>query len=164
LEYFIRSTDVQISQKKIDGYLKLAEIIQWGRKSPIKFCERFLGIEFLDAQKYAFMNSWLKPYNLWCVTRNGGKSTLAAPFIMAKGILINGHNTYILSNVSSQSQDTFMKIEKIAKKEIASFAGLTDFFMGELVKSTANTDGFTHSQSGFNYKLYNGSSVTSLSG
>jgi hypothetical protein len=123
-----------------------------------------MGIEFLDAQKYAFMNSWLKAYNLWCMTRNGGKSTLAAPFIMAKGILVNGHNTYILSNSSSQSQDTFMKIEKIAKKEIASFSGLTDFFMGELVKSTSNTDGFTHSQSGFNYKLFNGSSVTSLSG
>jgi len=95
------------------------------------------------------------------VTHN---STLAAPFLMSKGILIPGHNSYILSNVSAQSQDTFMKIEKIAKKEIQSFAGLTDFFMGELVKSTANTDGFTHSQSGFNYKLYNGSSVTSLSG
>lgn len=95
------------------------------------------------------------------VTHN---STLSAPLIMTKGILINGHSTYILSNVSAQSQDTFLKIEKIAKKEIASFAGLTDFFMGELVKSAANTDGFTHSQSGFNYKLYNGSSVTSLSG
>ncbi|MEM5592756.1 hypothetical protein AAHH67_15305 [Niallia circulans] len=123
-----------------------------------------MGIQFLDAQKYAFMNSWLAPYNLWCITRNGGKSTLSAPFIMAKGILVNGHNSYILSNVSAQSQDTFLKIEKIAKKEIASFTGLTDFFMGELVKSAANTDGFTHSQSGFNYKLYNGSSVTSLSG
>jgi len=123
-----------------------------------------MGIQFLDAQKYAFMNSWLAPYNLWCITRNGGKSTLSAPFIMAKGILINGHTSYILSNVSAQSQDTFLKIEKIAKKEIASFTGLTDFFMGELVKSAANTDGFTHSQSGFNYKLYNGSSVTSLSG
>ena len=118
----------------------------------------------IDAQKYAFMNSWLKSYNLWCITRNGGKSTLAAPFIMAKGLLVNGHNSYILSNSSAQSQDTFMKIEKIAKKEIASFSGLTDFFMGETVKSTANTDGFTHSQSGFNYKLFNGSAVTSLSG
>ena len=164
LEYFLRSSETQLSQKKLEGYLKLAEIIQWGRQAPIKFCERFMGIEFLDAQKYAFMNSWLKAYNLWCITRNGGKSTLAAPFLMSKGILIPGHNSYILSNVSAQSQDTFMKIEKIAKKEIQSFAGLTDFFMGELVKSTANTDGFTHSQSGFNYKLYNGSSVTSLSG
>ena len=164
MEYFLRSSETQLSQKKLEGYLKLSEIIQWGRKAPIKFCERFMGIEFLDAQKYAFMNSWLKAYNLWCITRNGGKSTLAAPFLMSKGILIPGHNSYILSNVSAQSQDTFMKIEKIAKKEIQSFAGLTDFFMGELVKSTANTDGFTHSQSGFNYKLYNGSSVTSLSG
>lgn len=110
------------------------------------------------------MNTWLKPYNLWCITRNGGKSTLSAPFIMTKGVLFNGHNSYILSNVSAQSQDTFMKIEKIAKKEINSFTGLTDFFMGELIKSAANTDGFTHAQSGFNYKLYNGSSVTSLSG
>ncbi|WP_164744274.1 LAGLIDADG family homing endonuclease [Paenibacillus xylaniclasticus] len=97
----------------------------------------------------------------YTVTHN---STLSAPFIMTKGILFAGHNTYILSNVSAQSQDTFMKIEKIAKKEINSFTGLTDFFMGELVKSAANTDGFTHAQSGFNYKLYNGSSVTSLSG
>jgi hypothetical protein len=89
---------------------------------------------------------------------------MSAPFIMSKGVLFHGHNTYILSNVSAQSQDTFMKIEKIAKKEINSFTGLTDFFMGELVKSAANTDGFTHAQSGFNYKLYNGSAVTSLSG
>lgn len=110
------------------------------------------------------MNTWLRPYNLWCITRNGGKSTLSAPFIMTKGVLFSGHNSYILSNVSAQSQDTFMKIEKIAKKEINSFTGLTDFFIGELVKSAANTDGFTHAQSGFNYKLYNGSSVTSLSG
>ena len=164
MDFFIRSTEAQISQRKLEGYLKYAEILQWGRKNPIKFCEQFMGIQFLDAQKYAFMNSWLAPYNLWCITRNGGKSTLSAPFIMAKGILVNGHNSYILSNVSAQSQDTFLKIEKIAKKEIASFTGLTDFFMGELVKSAANTDGFTHSQSGFNYKLYNGSSVTSLSG
>jgi len=164
VDYFIRNSEVQLSQKKLEAYLKLSEIIQWGLSAPVKFCERFMGIEFLDAQKYAFMNSWLKPYNLWCMTRNGGKSTLSAPFIMAKGILINGHNTYILSNSSSQSQDTFLKIEKIAKKEIASFSGLTDFFIGELVKSHANTDGFTHSQSGFNYKLFNGSSVTSLSG
>lgn len=29
-----------MSQRKIDGYLKLAEIIQWGRKNPVKFVER----------------------------------------------------------------------------------------------------------------------------
>lgn len=164
MDIYVKSSKKEISQRKLEGYLKFAEIIQFGRRSPTKFCEIFFGIEFLDAQKYAFMKSWTSAYNLWCITRNGGKSTLSAPFIMAKGILINGHSSYILSNVSSQSQDTFMKIEKIAKKEIASFTGLTDFFMGEVVKSAANTDGFTHSQTGFNYKLYNGSAVTSLSG
>ena len=302
MDYFSKSTDIEISHRKLEGYLKLAQVIQWGRGNPIGFCERFFGIEFLDVQKWIFMNTWTKPYNLWCITRNGGKalalntkiptpmgyklmcdihigdyvmsekrlptkvimvspifynhdcykiifddeeqiiadkehlwqvnsqynkivntqklylqikegkdiyifdykykrkkiisihktisvptkcimvdnptklylcgehetvthnSTLTAPFIMAKGILINGHNTYILSNVSSQSQDTFMKIEDIAKKRISSFAGLTDFFMGELITSTANKDGFTHAQSGFNYQLFNGSKVKSLSG
>lgn len=164
MDYLVKSTKKQISQRKLEGYLRLAKVIQWGRRSPIHFCERFFGIEFLDYQKYAFMNSWLKPYNLWVICRNGGKSTLSAPFIMSKGVLIKGHNTYILSNVSAQSQDTFLKIEKIAKKELNGFTGLTDFFIGELVKNVSNTDGFTHGQTGFNYKLYNGSAVTSLSG
>lgn len=164
MEYFTKPTKLEISHRKLEGYLKLAKIIQWGRCNPIGFCERFFGIEFFDVQKWIFMNTWTRPYNLWCITRGGGKSTLAAPLIMAKGILISGHNSCILSNVSSQSQETFMKIEKIAKKEIPSFAGLTDFFLGELVTSTANKDGFTHAQSGFNYKLFNGSQVTSLSG
>jgi len=31
MDYFIRNSELQISQKKIEGYLKLAEIIQWGR-------------------------------------------------------------------------------------------------------------------------------------
>jgi len=31
MDYFIRNSDVQISQKKLESYFKLAEIIQWGR-------------------------------------------------------------------------------------------------------------------------------------
>jgi hypothetical protein len=34
-----------LSQRKIDGYIKLAEIIQYGRKNPVKFVERFFGME-----------------------------------------------------------------------------------------------------------------------
>lgn len=308
MNYNIKPTAKDISYRKLEGYLKWAKIIQWGRKNPIGFCENFFGVEFLDVQKWIFMNTWTKPYNLWCICRNGGKalaldmkiptpngfklmrdiqigdyvlseqgeptevimvspifyghdcyeitfddrekiiadkdhlwevyidrqkkvittheiynilylfnvihshnifvptvnkkykkiisikqipsvptkcimvdnpnklylcgekntithnSTLVAPFIMAKSILINGHQTYILSNNSSQSQETFMKIEQIAKKQISSFIGLTDFFKGELVTSQANKDGFTHAQTGFKYALFNGSKVTSLSG
>jgi hypothetical protein len=153
-----------LSQRKIEGYLKLAEIIQWGRKNPVKFVERFFGMELLDYQKYVFMESWYKQYVLWCMGRNSGKTTLGSPFIMAKSLLIPNFQAYILAGVGSQSQEMFLKIEKIAKREIASFTGLTDIFYNETVKSAANTDGFTHNPASFQYKLYNGSIVNSLNG
>lgn len=153
-----------MSQRKIDGFIKLAEVIQWGRKNPVKFVERFFGMELLDYQKYAFTESWYKQYVLWCMGRNSGKTTLGSPFIMAKSLLIPNFQAYILAGVGSQSQEMFLKIEKIAKREIASFTGLTDIFYNETVKSAANTDGFTHNPASFQYKLYNGSIVNSLNG
>lgn len=89
---------------------------------------------------------------------------MLAPFIMAKTNLIPNFQAYIMSGVGSQAQEAFMKIEKIAKKEIASFTGLTDVFYNETVKSAANTDGFTHNPASFQYKLYNGSALNSLNG
>jgi hypothetical protein len=153
-----------ISQKKLEGYLKLAQIVQWGRKNPVKFCEQFYGIEFLDNQKYVFMMSWVTPFNVWCQSRGSGKTTMLAPFIMAKTNLIPNFQAYIMSGVGSQAQEAFLKIEKIAKKEIASFTGLTDVFYNETVKSAANTDGFTHNPASFQYKIYNGSALNSLNG
>lgn len=120
--------------------------------------------ELLDYQKYVFMESWYKQYVLWCMGRNSGKTTLGSPFIMAKSLLIPNFQAYILAGVGSQSQEMFLKIEKIAKREIASFTGLTDVFYNETVKSAANTDGFTHNPASFQYKLYNGSIVNSLNG
>ncbi len=108
--------------------------------------------------------SWHTPNVLWCMGRSSGKTTLGSPFIMAKSLLIPNFQTYILAGVGSQSQEMFMKIEKIAKKEIASFTGLTDIFFNELVKSASNTDGFTHNPASFQFKLYNGSIVNSLNG
>jgi hypothetical protein len=110
------------------------------------------------------MMSWVTPFNVWCQSRNSGKTTLAAPFIMAKTNLIPNFQTYIMSGVGSQAQEAFLKIEKIAKREIASFTGLTDVFFNETVKSAANTDGFTHNPASFQYRLYNGSLVNSLNG
>jgi hypothetical protein len=121
-------------------------------------------MDLLDYQKYVFMESWYKQYVLWCMGRNSGKTTLGSPFIMAKSLLIPNFQAYILAGVGSQSQEMFLKIEKIAKREIASFTGLTDVFYNETVKSAANTDGFTHNPASFQYKLYNGSIVNSLNG
>jgi hypothetical protein len=160
----IKKSKNEMSQRKLEGYLKLAQIVQWGRKSPTRFVERFYGIELLDSQKYVFMESWYKQFVVWCMSRNAGKTTLAAPFIMAKTNLIPNFQVYIISGVGSQAQEAFLKIEKIAKREIASFTGLTDIFYNETVKSVANTDGFTHNPASFQYKLYNGSAVNSLNG
>ncbi|GAF10848.1 hypothetical protein JCM16418_5073 [Paenibacillus pini JCM 16418] len=110
------------------------------------------------------MKSWVTPFNVWCQSRGSGKTTMLAPFIMAKTNLIPNFQAYIMSGVGSQAQEAFLKIEKIAKKEIASFTGLTDIFYNETVKSTANTDGFTHNPASFQYKLYNGSALNSLNG
>lgn len=153
-----------LSQRKLESYLKWANIIQWGRKNPVLFSEQFLGVEYMDYQRYCFQMSWDKQFVLWLMSRNGGKSTLSAPFIMTKMMLFPNFESYILSTTSAQSQDTFMKMEKIAKKQIESFTGLTDIYYNEIVKSASNTDGFTHSPQGFKYELFNGSKVTSLSG
>ncbi|HFD2052261.1 TPA: LAGLIDADG family homing endonuclease [Clostridium perfringens] len=99
--------------------------------------------------------------NKYTVTHN---STLSAPFAMTKMMLFPNFEAYILSLTSAQSQDTFLKMEKIAKQQIQSFTGLTDIFAGEVVTSANNPDGFTHSPQGFKFELYNGSKITSLSG
>jgi hypothetical protein len=164
MDYQITSSPQNISQRKLEGYLKLAEVIQWGRKYPVRFVDRFLGIELLDYQKYVFMMSWYTPFCVWLMSRNAGKTTLGSPYIMAKSMLVPNFQTYIMAGVGSQSQEMFSKIEKIAKKEISSFTGLTDIFYNETVKSVANTDGFTHNPSSFQYRLFNGAVTNSLNG
>lgn len=93
------------------------------------------------------------------VTHN---TTLAAPFIMAKSMLFNNFQTYILAGTGSQSQGAFMKIEEIALQKISSFVDLTDVFSNETVKSATNKTGFTHKPSSFETSLYNGSKINSL--
>lgn len=164
MDFMTKTSEVELSQRQLESYLKLGEVIQWGRMHPSRFSERFLGVEFLDNQKYVFMMSWTTPFNVWCQSRGSGKTTLLAPFIMSKSILIPNYQTYIISGVGSQAQETFLKIEKIAKKEIQSFTGLTDVFFNETVKNSANKDGFTHNPASFKYQLYNGSATNSLNG
>lgn len=160
--YFVKPTYYDMSNLKLEGLKKTAEIIQWGRRQPIKFCERFFGIEFLDYQKYVFMQSWITPYVVWCMSRSGGKTTLGSPFLMAKTLLIPKFEAYILSGSGSQSIGMMKKIEQIAKKEIASFTGLTDVFLNELVKTQSNSNGFVHNPNSWSYKLYSGSSLSTI--
>lgn len=82
---------------------------------------------------------------------------------MSKMMLYPNFQSYILSLTAMQSQDTFLKMESIAKQQIESFAGLNDIFIGE-VTSSANHDGFVHHPQGFRVKLFNNSFVQTVSG
>lgn len=73
-QFYIKPTELEISQRKLENYLKLAEIKQWGIKNPTKFMAQFLGVELLDSQEYTFMMSWLKPFVLWLQSRSAGKA------------------------------------------------------------------------------------------
>lgn len=161
-QIYVKPTELQISQRKLENYKRLAEIKQWGLKYPTKFMKEFLGIELLDAQEYVFMNSWTKPFVLWLESRAAGKTTMLALFSMIRGLLLNNYRIYICSGTADQSQETFKKIEDIALKNIESMTGLTDVFRNEVEVSQANSNGFIHNPMGFTYKLYNGSFVKTL--
>lgn len=159
---YVKPSENDISQRKLEGYRKLAEIKQWGIKNPTKFMSIFLGVDLLDAQEYVFMNSWTKPFVLWLESRAAGKTTMLALYSMMKGLLFNNYRIYICSGTADQSQETFKKIEDIALKNIESMTGLTDVFKNEVEISQSSSNGFVHNPMGFTYSLYNGSFVKTL--
>ena len=159
---FVKPTEQILSQRKLEGLEKLAEIKQWGLRNPTKFMSRFIGVDLLDSQNYVFNMSWNKMYALWLCSRNFGKSTLLALYYMVRGMLVNNLRCYICAGTSDQSIETFEKIVSIAKREIESFTGLTDVFRHEVVVNQANSDGFIRNPAGFTYRLFNGSFVKTL--
>ena len=161
LTIITKPTDKEISARKMETYEKYAKVIVWGRTHPSAFAARFMGVELLDFQKYIIENSWNRDFALWLISRNGSKSSSLAIYTMEKSLLFPFHATYFLGNTGEQAKDTFKKIEKLAKKEIESFAGCTDVFWEELKKST-NSDGFVHSPASFTCELFNGSTVNTL--
>ena len=161
-QIYVKPTEREISQRKLESYQKLAEIKQWGLRYPTKFLSEFVGVDLLDSQEYTFMMSWTRPYVLWLESRNAGKTTKLALYAMLRGLLHNNYRIYICSGTADQSQETFRKIEDIAMKNIESMTGLTDVFRNEVEISQANSSGFGHNPMGFTYKLYNGSFVKTL--
>ena len=88
MDYMIKSSNKDISLRKMESYLKLSQVINWGRQNPVQFIGRFLGVELVDYQKYILTMSWNTPYCVWLCCRGAGKSTLTAPYVMAKSLLV----------------------------------------------------------------------------
>lgn len=151
----------ELSLRKRQAYEEFSKVIQWGRGNPIKFCEIMFGIKLMDYQAYAFLNSWTKPYVVWLMCRAAGKTVLASAYFMAKTLLIPNYTVYIGATKGEQAITSFTKLEDIAMNRVPSFKDLTDIFRYELQTSGGNK-GFGHNPAGYTFKLYNGSSMRTL--
>ena len=163
MEYIVRQSQKELSQKKLEEYANFAKIINVGRKNPIWFSEFMYGIKLMDYQKWAFMESWSKPFVLWLEGRGAGKTTKAAVFLQTKMLLIPNYKVFISTNSSQQSIEVFKKIEDIALQRIPSFKTVTDIFANEVEKSANSETGFLHNPAGHSFKLYNNSELVTLS-
>ena len=112
--FYVKSTDKEISQRKLEAYDKYCKVIQWGRAYPVEFAGRFMGLELLDIQKYSIYNTWTRDFSLWLKCRNGAKTTELAVYTMLRSILLPYHVTYFLGNTGEQAKEVFKKIEKIS--------------------------------------------------
>lgn len=153
----------ELSQRKIEEYSKMAKLVQWGRKNPVKFCELAFGIKLIDYQAYCFMKTWPVQYALWAECRGAGKDTLAAAYNMTRLLLIPDYSLYISSNTYAQSVESFNKLRDIALKRIPSFASVTDIFAREVDKTGTNSEtGFLQAPT-CKFRLYNNSKMEALS-
>jgi len=123
-----------------------------------------VSIRLLDFQKWLLQMSWNTPYVLWCESRNAGKSFEAAVLMSLKSILYEDQDIYIVSNVGSQAQECFTKIEDIALDRINSIKSLKDVFRNEIVKSPSCKTGFSHNPVSFHVGTYNNSEIFTLNG
>lgn len=80
---------------------------------------------------------------------------------MLKLLLYPNIKIYILSNVGIQAQETFIKMEDMAKQRINSIPSLKDIFIGEVDKPR-NSDGFVHDRAGFRVSMYSGGTAFTL--
>lgn len=160
--YFVKPTYYDMSNMKLEGLKKLADLLQYFRKSPTSAIKILFGADLLDYQKEMFMKSWITPNVVWCMSRDGGKSILGAMFLQLKTLLIPYFEAYILCGNGAQSISLMSKIEKMAKNELASFTGLTDVFLNEMVKIDEKFTGISHNPQSWSYRLYSGSSLATV--
>ncbi len=162
---YVPHRDYSISNKKLEGFIRLNEERDYYQQNPIKFFEDFFRIQLLDSQAYLMQSAWVTKNVVVCACRAWGKTLWISWFVMGKQMLSSEPwNCYVASGSSQQSATTFRKLEDVANDRISSLRGSTGkLFKNEVVVNAAAGDGFSHNPSGFEYKLYNDSFTKSLS-
>lgn len=160
---FVKPGVYPLSSRKLEGFMKIANLQKYYQCNPVRFINDFFNIELLDAQAWVIQRAWNCPNVLLVCTRGFGKSTLIDIMIMAKDMLFNNYWTYIASGSGSQAEQTFTTLERLANDNIDTMLGSTGYiFKAEIEIKNAAGDGFSHSSNGFSYSLYNGSFTETL--
>ena len=155
---------INLGPRKIELLDSYCAVINRGRKDPVWFIENFLGVQLMDFQKWIINSAWTKETVCLVCSRNTGKSFIASLYIMTRSILFPGCKIWIMSQTAKQAQDTFRKMEDLAKHNIDSVKGGDNIFANEVIKNNANTDGFLHDKQGYSTMLHNLSSIVTLVG
>ena len=158
-----KTTQQELSAKKIEEWNKYCKVIQWGRENPVKFIEEVFDIKLIDYQSWALMNTWCKQFVIWLGSRGMGKDALSVIYYMAKMLLIPNYRVYISALSAGQSAESFKKLEDIALKRIPHFKSANDVFSAEIEKNGQNESGFVHDPKGHKFRLFNNSEMITLS-
>ena len=154
-----------VTLRDYESMKRYINLIQWGRKNPVAFIEKVLGITLMDYQKWLISESWTKEYVIWACSRNAGKSFLIGCFIMARSLLFPKLQTQIISENWVVANDTFRKAEDIATNNIKTIVSNNTVFIDELKKTKRDSDGFTHDyKAGNKCELCNGSKINAIAG
>lgn len=164
MEVFFPPTKIDLAQRQLNEYELYTKIIQEGRKNPVWFAEEMFGIKLFDAQKILFMNSWQARYVVWLIHRGFGKTSIANIYDACRLVLIPNYKIFVSCNSASQSADYFRSLEDIFKHINPTFSSVTEMFLGELVTTPTNKDGFSHDMTrGHSFALWNDSELRTLS-
>lgn len=93
---FVKPGVYPLSSRKLEGFMKIANLQKYYQCNPVRFINDFFNIELLDAQAWVIQRAWNCPNVLLVCTRGFGKSTLIDIMIMAKDMLFNNYWTYML--------------------------------------------------------------------
>lgn len=154
-----------VTLRDYESMKRYIKLIQWGRRNPVAFIEKILGITLMDYQKWLLSESWTKEYVIWACSRNAGKSFLIGCFMMARSLLFPKLQTQIISENWTTANDTFRKMEDIASNNIKTIVNNNTVFIDELKKTKSDSDGFTHDyKTGNKCELCNGSKINAIAG
>lgn len=160
---YVKPINYPLSQRKIESLQEIAKMQRYFQCNPVQWIDVMYNIELIDAQALTVQSVWSCPHVLVVATRGFGKSTVIDLTLMAKESLFTNYWAYIASGTGDQAQQTFTTLEKLANDNIDTFEGSTGkIFKDEVVVKAASGDGFSHNPAGFEFELYNGSTVKTL--